>query len=155
MQIRLSAHVFLTLVETVDILETPRVARALAEKGITVDVARMKAFASRLRRAIVKVAWEEKGGSSMPAFLNCIHELRADGSKPVTIRGKVKDVTKIPLIHLSMYIVDDGSGVMDPSGERGIVQRQPPHGGFEIGGEFIGVFVGQRLRDRERKVNEP
>ena len=40
-------------------------------------------------------------------------------------------------------------------GQRRIVQRQPPHGGFEIGGELIGVFVGQRLRDSERQMNEP
>jgi len=30
--------------------------------------------------------------------------------KEVRIKGKVKDVTKIPLVDLSMYVVDDGSG---------------------------------------------
>jgi hypothetical protein len=30
--------------------------------------------------------------------------------KEVRIRGQVKDIVKIPLIDLSMYVVDDGSG---------------------------------------------
>ncbi|MBZ0105014.1 MAG: hypothetical protein K8H84_05230 [Sulfuricella denitrificans] len=30
--------------------------------------------------------------------------------KEVRIRGKVRDIVKIPLIDLSMYVVDDGSG---------------------------------------------
>ncbi|MDI6774692.1 MAG: hypothetical protein QME60_04755 [Verrucomicrobiota bacterium] len=88
-QVRLSAHLFLTLVETSDLLETPQVARALAENGVAVDVARLQAFANRLRRNIVKVAWEDGPGNFPAGFLNCIHELKADGSKPDYARGEI------------------------------------------------------------------
>lgn len=65
--------------------------------------------------------------------------------KEVRIRGKVKDVTRIPLINLSMYIVDDGSGEitvmaqdkLPAMGEtvnvRGVVESAAIIGGQSIG----------------------
>jgi hypothetical protein len=65
--------------------------------------------------------------------------------KEVRIRGKVKDVVKIPLIDLSMYVVDDGSGeltviahdtlpaVNDTVNVRGVVESAAIVGGQSIG----------------------
>jgi hypothetical protein len=74
--------------------------------------------------------------------------------KEVRIRGKVKDIVKIPLIDLSMYVVDDGSGevtviahdklpaVNDTVNVTGVVESAAI-----IGGQSIG------LRIREMKRN--
>jgi hypothetical protein len=87
-QSRLSAHVFLAAVETLDTLESRQVADSLARQGVHFDAAKLKAFADRLRRNIVKTAWED-GGPAFPAgFLNCIHELNIDGSTPDYARGE-------------------------------------------------------------------
>jgi hypothetical protein len=65
--------------------------------------------------------------------------------KEVRIRGKVKDLVKIPLIDLSMYVVDDGSGeltviahdtlpaVNDTVNVRGVVESAAIVGGQSIG----------------------
>ena len=66
--------------------------------------------------------------------------------KEVRIRGKVKDVVKIPLIDLSMYVVDDGGGgeltviahdtlpaVNDTVNVRGVVESAAIVGGQSIG----------------------
>jgi len=90
-QVRLSGHLFLTLVETIDTLGSSRVAAALVEQGILVDISRLQAFADRLRKNIVKVAWEDNGGEKdFPAgFLSCIHEFNLDGSRPDYARGEI------------------------------------------------------------------
>ncbi|MEI6165863.1 MAG: hypothetical protein WCS52_01580 [bacterium] len=86
-QTRLSAHVFLALVETIDLFASRQVRDALTRAGIPLDILRMKTFADRLRQNIVKVAWED-GPARFPAgFLNCIHELTVDGSRPDYARG--------------------------------------------------------------------
>ena len=87
-QIRLSAHLFLVLVETLDTLETPAVARALAEKGVAVDLAKMQNFANRLRKNIVRVSWEDGEKGFPSGFINCIHEFRKDGSRPDYAAGE-------------------------------------------------------------------
>jgi len=88
-QIRLSAHLFLTLVDTIDLLESSKVAAKLAEANITPDVRRLQDFASRLRQNVVKVAWEDGPKGFMSAFLNCIHELKSDGRKPNWAGGEI------------------------------------------------------------------
>jgi hypothetical protein len=90
-QVRLSGHLFLALVEAIDIFETPRVAAALKAAGIEVNVARLQAFASRLRQNLVKVAWEDDPAKPnfMAAFLNCIHERKLDGSVPDYAKGDI------------------------------------------------------------------
>lgn len=73
--------------------------------------------------------------------------------KEVRIRGKVKDVTKIPLVNLSMYVVDDGSGeltviahdklpaVNDTVNVTGVVESAAI-----IGGQSIGMRIKETRR---------
>jgi hypothetical protein len=73
--------------------------------------------------------------------------------KEVRVRGKVKDVTKIPLIDLSMYVVDDGSGEMtviahdtlpavnDTVKVRGVVESAAI-----VGGQSIGLRIKETKR---------
>lgn len=74
--------------------------------------------------------------------------------KEVRIRGKVKDVVKIPLIDLSMYVVDDGSGeltviahdtlpaVNDTVNVRGVVESAAI-----IGGQSLGLRIKEMKRN--------
>ncbi len=74
--------------------------------------------------------------------------------KEVRIRGKVKDVTKIPLIDLSMYVVDDGSGevtviaqdklpaVNDTVNVTGVVESAAI-----VGGQSIGLRIKELKRN--------
>ena len=89
-QIRLSGHLFLTLVEAIDTFASRRVAERMAQEGVAVDLARLQAFADRLRRNIVRVAWEDDGSRNFPAgFLNCIHELKNNGAVPDYAHGEI------------------------------------------------------------------
>jgi cellobiose phosphorylase len=83
-QVRLSAHVFCALVETIDTLESPRVAAALPA-SVVGAVPGLKAFARRLRRKAMQVAWE---GGRNAGFVAAIHELRTDGSRPDYRKGE-------------------------------------------------------------------
>ncbi|MCX7591306.1 MAG: hypothetical protein N2255_06725 [Kiritimatiellae bacterium] len=79
---RLSAHLFLTVVEVCDLLateETRRILGSVSACGQT--LARLRSFAGRLRENILRWAWEE-GPDLPPGFIDSIHELRADGSVP-------------------------------------------------------------------------
>lgn len=74
--------------------------------------------------------------------------------KEVRVRGKVRDVTKIPLINLSMYVVDDGSGEIMviaqdkvPAMDETVNVRGVVESAAIIGGQSIG------LRIRETKRN--
>ncbi|MDP2785010.1 MAG: hypothetical protein Q8O38_10530 [Sulfurimicrobium sp.] len=74
--------------------------------------------------------------------------------KEVRIRGKVKDVTKVPLIDLSMYVVDDGSGEVtviahdtlpaenDTVNVRGVVESAAI-----VGGQSIGLRIKEMKRN--------
>lgn len=74
--------------------------------------------------------------------------------KEVRIRGKVKDVVKVPLIGISMYVVDDGSGeltviaqdtlpaVNDTVNVRGVVESAAI-----LGGQSIGLRVKEMKRN--------
>ena len=74
--------------------------------------------------------------------------------KEVRIRGKVKDVVKIPLIDLSMYVMDDGSGeltviahdtlpaVNDTVNVRGVVESAAI-----VGGQSIGLRIKETTRN--------
>ena len=87
-QTRLSAHLFLALVESVDILESRRVAAACAHAGVAIDLHHLKTFADRLRQNIVHTAWEDGDARFNAGFLNCIHEFNVDGSRPDYARGE-------------------------------------------------------------------
>ena len=81
-QARLSAHLFLTLVETMDILQSKSVKRQLAHAGITVNAERLSKFAERLRNNTLTWAFENDSDTQMPGFIGFIHEKRMDGSTP-------------------------------------------------------------------------
>ena len=89
-QVRLSAHLFECLVEIVDLLETPRAARTLSQAGqdCSARLSALKKLAGELRRNIVRVAWEPAAKKAPGGFVNCIHELRRDGSRPDYARGE-------------------------------------------------------------------
>jgi hypothetical protein len=76
-QVRLSAHVFNSLVETIDLLESPRAATAAGNAVHALD--ELRQFADTLRRQALNVAWENGANAG---FINVIHELHADGSLP-------------------------------------------------------------------------
>jgi hypothetical protein len=73
--------------------------------------------------------------------------------KEVRIRGKVKDVTKIPLINLSMYIVDDGSGevtVMAQDNLPAMDETVNVRGVVESAAILGGQSIGLRIRETKR-----
>jgi hypothetical protein len=77
--VRLSCHVFCSLVETVETLtacglRTPRMERELPQ---------LRQFAIDLRAAILRLAWEPEG-----QFIDAIHELKADGRVPDYAAGE-------------------------------------------------------------------
>ena len=79
-QTRLSCHLFLTLLDTIDLLA--------GRGGVDAFVSEMKDFAVSLRAAIVRTAWEE--GHGVPAgFVDSIHHLRQDGSRPRHAQGEL------------------------------------------------------------------
>ncbi|MHC4916462.1 MAG: GH36-type glycosyl hydrolase domain-containing protein, partial [Planctomycetota bacterium] len=84
-QTRLSAHLFECLVETVDVLEAPGVAETLEALHLEARVRGLKNFANRLRANAVKWAWED---GPLAGFIDCIHELKVNGSRPDYKRGE-------------------------------------------------------------------
>jgi hypothetical protein len=85
---RLSAHLFLTLVETIDLLESTAIEQKLSQAGIRPDLAHIKKFANQLRKNIVNVAWEDGPSGFKAGFVNAIHELKRDGSRPDYKKGR-------------------------------------------------------------------
>ena len=74
--------------------------------------------------------------------------------KEVRIRGKVKDVTRIPLINLSMYIVDDGSGEITvmaqdklPAMDETVNVRGVVESAAILGGQSIGLRIKETKRN--------
>ena len=83
-QVRLSAHVCTSLVDTLDLLESPNVATAV-RIDLETTLKRLRIFADALRRNAMRFAWE---GGTHAGFIAVIHELRADGSRPDYGRGE-------------------------------------------------------------------
>jgi len=81
--VRLSAHVFLALVNSIDLLEAPR-AMAAAGEGPVAALPRLRRLAESIRRNLMRVAWED---GTNAGFITTIHECRADGSLPDYARG--------------------------------------------------------------------
>ena len=88
-QVRLSAHVFNTLVETIDIFKIPAIETLLKNNKIKVDLDRLKAFANLLRANTIKTGWEDGTEDFPAAFLSVIHELKANGKKPAYKKGEL------------------------------------------------------------------
>jgi hypothetical protein len=86
-QARLSAHLFICLVEYLDIVESNPAAQRLIENGITIDYEGLRSCASELRQSIVKTAWQDSDVT--PGFINVIHELRADSTVPDYESGEI------------------------------------------------------------------
>lgn len=110
-QVRLSAHVFLTLVDTIDLLdavaggtsgsvEAWKDGKAKGQKGGSSSVAPsiqssilptppalddLRRLADTIRCNVLRVAWED---GVQAGFITTIHELRADGSRPRYARGE-------------------------------------------------------------------
>ncbi len=84
-QTRLSAHLFECLVDTVDVLEAPGVAEKLEAMHLAAHIRGLKNFAGRLRGNVIKWAWED---GPNPGFIDCIHELRKNGSRPNYKKGQ-------------------------------------------------------------------
>lgn len=82
-QVRLSAHVFLALVETLDLFESPRAA-AMAGEVATGALDDLRRLADTIRCNALAWGWEE---GAHAGFVNLIHEWRADGSRPDYARG--------------------------------------------------------------------
>ena len=82
-QVRLSAHLCLCLVHAVDVFSAPNV---VANLGIEFGqhLTEWKNLANRLRRNILNIAWESEGG-----FIDCIHELKKDGTRPDYAQGEL------------------------------------------------------------------
>lgn len=87
-QARLSGHLFLTLVETIDMLKVAPVAGRLQQAGKMPDVRRLEAFAGRLRKNTVRWAFENDADKAMPGFVSVIHEKRKDNSVPDYAAGE-------------------------------------------------------------------
>ena len=78
--VRLSCHVFCSLTATLEMLKAfplraPRLEREMPE---------LQRFAADLRAAILRLAWEPEG-----QFVDAIHELKADGTRPDYARGEI------------------------------------------------------------------
>jgi cellobiose phosphorylase len=86
--VRLSAHLFLTLIETIDVIRVPEIARVLAVQDMHARIADLARLANTLRKNILKAGWEEAGNAFPPGFVNIRHELRLDGSRPDYEKGE-------------------------------------------------------------------
>jgi hypothetical protein len=78
------------LVQTIDLCGVPAVAKLLGTLGRSGQVAGLQDLANTVRTNLVRVAWEDvPTDKDFPAaFINCIHELRADGSRPDYAKGE-------------------------------------------------------------------
>ena len=86
--VRLSAHLFLCLIEIADLCRSRPVQMLLQAQGLSGRVEGLQRLADRLRANVVRVAWEDGDGDFHAGFVNAIHELRADGSRPDYARGE-------------------------------------------------------------------
>ena len=88
-QVRLTAHLFGCLVETIDLCEVPAAGRLLAASKLAARVANLKKLADSIRRSVVAFAWEDGAPGAPGGFLSCIHELKADGARPDYRAGEI------------------------------------------------------------------
>jgi hypothetical protein len=83
-QVRLSAHLCLCLIHSLDVFSTPNVLTSL-DKEFESHLSEWKNFANQLRRNILKTAWEEEQAN----FIDSIHELSKDGTQPDYLNGEM------------------------------------------------------------------
>ncbi|OGF54518.1 MAG: hypothetical protein A2452_05185 [Candidatus Firestonebacteria bacterium RIFOXYC2_FULL_39_67] len=87
-QVRLSAHLFSTLIEIIDMFETQKAVSLLKTNKVQVDLSHFKYFAGRLRENIIKFGWEDGTGDFPAAFISAIHELKLNGKVPAYKKGE-------------------------------------------------------------------
>ncbi len=88
-QVRLSAHLFECLVAVVDLCRVRPIAEMVARFDLGGRVAALGRLAESIRRNVVKFAWEA-GARGFPAgFIDFIHELNKDGSRPDYAAGQI------------------------------------------------------------------
>jgi len=85
-EVRLSAHVFISAVAFLDLLESEKVQGKISAFRLKPDIKRLKVFANRLRQNIIKVAWEDGTGAG---FIGTIHELKRNGKRPAYKKGEL------------------------------------------------------------------
>ena len=73
--------------------------------------------------------------------------------KEVRVRGKVKDITKIPLVDLKLYVLDDGSGEVTvvasgnlPAVNETVLLKGVVESVAIMGGESIGLRIKETKR---------
>lgn len=88
-QVRLSAHLFLCLVNAIDLLAAEKVQETLKGIEFRIQVAIWKRFANQLRKNLIRVAWEDGTDDFRAGFIDCIHELFLDGSRPSYEAGQL------------------------------------------------------------------
>ncbi len=87
--VRLSAHIFNSMIAMIDAFEAGKVKQALSGLALTKRIDSLKSVANRLRQSIVRVAWEAGTRGVPGAFLNVIHELHRDGTRPDYAKGEI------------------------------------------------------------------
>lgn len=87
--VRLSAHIFLSLIETIDIFSSSQVDRLLRKNGINFDIKFFHEIANKLRQNIMRVAFEAMPNTEQSGFIDCIHELKKDSTHPDYANGEI------------------------------------------------------------------
>lgn len=93
-QVRLSAHLCICLVQAIDTFFAPNLLETLGS-GFETHLTVWKTLADQLRQNILRVAWAQSPlplwgraeGEGQSAFIDCLHELNADGSIPNYANG--------------------------------------------------------------------
>jgi hypothetical protein len=103
-QIRLSAHLFQSIVQALDILTAPDLKEIAVKNKLDMRIKNMKIFANYLRNDIMKWGWEDikeqsagkqdiaeqdtRNQDFRAGFISCIHEYKKDGTTPDYSRGE-------------------------------------------------------------------
>ncbi|NTV36337.1 MAG: hypothetical protein HGA53_05235 [Anaerolineaceae bacterium] len=88
-QVRLSAHLFLCLIAMIDLVEVPSVRELLVRAGVMDKCSIWQDIADRLRHSIIQWGWEESLDGLSDGFIDCIHELKLNGTCPNYSNGEI------------------------------------------------------------------
>lgn len=97
------------------------------------------------------------GCDYLPFGLTPLKEIAASPAqfegREVRVKGKVKDITKVPLLDLKLFVLDDGSGEMTvvareslPAVNETVLLKGVVESMAIMGGESIGVHVRETKR---------
>lgn len=85
--VRLSSHVFASLIDTIDLFESKDVKKQIGDAKLQKDIEAKKIFASSLQKNVLKFGWEETAEGTK-GFLDSIHELTISGKTPNYKKGQ-------------------------------------------------------------------